>query len=69
MGIALLMIYLNFIKMGESAVARGQLRVWLAFAMIHGGFLMLSMFALWYRNHAWRFSNLSLSALWPFKQV
>ena len=69
MGVALLMIYLNFIKMGESAIARGQLRAWWAFAMVHGGFLLLSLLALWYRNHAWRFSNLSLSALWPFKRV
>ena len=69
MGVALLMIYLNFIKMGESAIARGQLRTWWAFAMIHGGFFLLSGLALWYRNHAWRFSNLSLSALWPFKRV
>ena len=63
MGIALLMIYLNFIKMGESAIGRGQLRVWVAFVMIHGGFLILSLLALWYRNHAWRFSNFSLSGL------
>lgn len=59
----------QFHQNGESAIARGQLRAWWAFAMVHGGFLLLSLLALWYRNHAWRFSNLSLSALWPFKRV
>ena len=63
MGILILMIYLNVIKIGESNIARGEWRFSQGVLLVHGGFLGLSLLALWYRFNSWRLPNFSLSSL------
>ena len=60
MGILILMIYLNFIKIGESKIAHGEWRLSQALLIVHGGFLGLALLALWYRVNSWRLPSFSL---------
>lgn len=62
-GIALLMIYLNFIKVGEGSIASGKSKLLTVMLTVHGGFLLAALFCLWYRFNSWRLPALSLSAL------
>jgi lipopolysaccharide export system permease protein len=52
-------IYLNVVKAFESYVGFGQISSDLAFALIHGGALLLAAIALTYRQYAWRLSGAS----------
>lgn len=63
MGVFVFMIYLNIIKMGESAVARDALSAGYAFVWVHGGALLVSGLAVWYRQHSWRLSGVSVRSL------
>ncbi len=68
MGILILMIYLNVIKIGESNISRGEWRFSRGLLLVHGGFLTLSLLALWYRFNSWRLPNFSLGSLLQKKQ-
>lgn len=61
MGILILMIYLNVIKIGESSISRGNWRFSQTMLWVHGGFLSLSLLALWYRFNSWRLPSFSWS--------
>ncbi len=63
MGVLILMIYLNVIKIGESNIADREWRFSQAILGVHGGFLTLSLLALWYRFNSWRLPSFSLSSL------
>ena len=68
MGILILMIYLNVVKIGESNISRGEWRFSRSLLLVHGGFLALSLLALWYRFNSWRLPSFSLSSLLQKKQ-
>jgi lipopolysaccharide export LptBFGC system permease protein LptF len=63
MGILILMIYLNVVKIGESNISRGDWRFSRGLLLVHGGFLALSLLALWYRFNSWRLPSFSLLGL------
>ncbi len=56
MGLVVFMIYLNFIKLGESRVSSDRWSLAQAMGLVHGSMMVLSLLALWYRQNAWRFS-------------
>ncbi len=62
MGILILMIYLNIIKIGESKIFLGQWQLTQGLLGVHGGFLSLSLLALWYRFNSWRLPSFALSS-------
>lgn len=59
LAIVFLVIYINWIKLGESKVGAQRWSLMSALFFVHGSMLVCAVLALWYRSQAWRMSALN----------
>lgn len=55
-GLVSFMIYLNAIKYGETRISLGDWPLFKTMLIVHGSILLITGFALWYRQNAWRWN-------------